>query len=150
MNYNKLFCIQKELYKHSIPDDLVPIFFDYIGDLDETSIDLINKRCFWKIEYKHPTLFKNYYFRLGYYCNVCNKILQHTSVKQLKNHTKTKTHHVTLYENKKNFEADLELKLYKVWFAYLNISDKICALRKLSDRKKKQIYESFKIERVTI
>ena len=43
-NYNKrVFETTKWLYVHNIPDDVVLLVFDFVGDFNENNVDLLNK-----------------------------------------------------------------------------------------------------------
>ena len=107
--YKLLFKIHKELLKQSMPDDLIPIFFDYLGKLDETADDLINKRCFHSIHYEHPSVFiKTALF--GHYCSVCDKIYMIFAPHQFTNHCKSKIHHTNLKNNKYIEPNDIRIR----------------------------------------
>ena len=98
-HYKKLFAIHKQLLKHEIPEDVIPLFFEYLGRLNETAEDLDNKHCFYTVYYKKPyykpdgkTLFTSIKYEFGHYCNVCKKIYLVRTPKQLKLHCKSKGH----------------------------------------------------------
>ena len=85
-HYKKFFIIQKQLLKHNVPEDVIPIFFDYLGKLDETLDDLDNKHCFYEITCNNDDT------HFGTYCNVCEKILFLKTPKQLHLHCASKGH----------------------------------------------------------
>ena len=43
--------LNRALIRQDVPDDLIPIFFQYVGDFKETPDDLINKHCWSRMEY---------------------------------------------------------------------------------------------------
>lgn len=89
-NFKKIFLINKFLMKHEMPEDLVPTFFYYLGDTDETAIDLENKHCFYAAKYDDATYNKNVLF--GHYCTYCDKLYLLYSNAQLKQHSRSKYH----------------------------------------------------------
>ena len=69
MSYRKLFTITRELQKKRVPDDLMQLIFEYVGDLNETSDELIDKHAFYRIE--DLISGKTY----AHYCKCCEQIL---------------------------------------------------------------------------
>ena len=89
-HYKKFFTIQRQLLKCEIPEDLIPIFFDYLGKLDETVEELDNKHCFYKITHDKDAKAPDTHF--GTYCNVCKKVMFLKTPKQLHLHCTSKGH----------------------------------------------------------
>ena len=50
MNYRKFFVITREFQKKHMPDDLMQLAFEFLGDIDESVSDMINKHAFVRIE----------------------------------------------------------------------------------------------------
>ena len=149
-HYKKLFTIHRELLKRKIPDDIVPIFFDYLGEnLDETGEDLINRHCFYEVKckekYKSYRQIKYHTYKFGHYCQVCDKIykirlpnqfLSHKNSsmhqKKLKLHNQTTNTEVTKkYLKNKIIKQDILWKYPKkqrlemidsVWFEYVEVN----------------------------
>ena len=71
-----------------MPDDLVPIFLDYLGDVYQSPKDLENSNCFFKVEYEP------YYWNrtLGHYCAICKKLYLLKGTAGLKRHLKSAFH----------------------------------------------------------
>ena len=115
-HYNRFFAIQRQLHKYSMPEDLVPIVFDYLGKLNETYDDLINKRCLWLIDYEDTLPFymsKPYRQEMGHYCNVCNKVLFVLNENQLKRHLKSLEHKKTIKHMKPVYNENMNLKRFE-------------------------------------
>ena len=148
-HYKKLFTIQKCLRQHNVPDDLIPIFFQYLGDLNETEVDLINKYCFYKVCYDDPyfrpngTIFTTIHTHLGYYCNVCERILKYKSHKQLKNHIKIKSHQNNIkfkchqYDHNKIDHQMFKLEFFSKIFRY-------------NDKVKSKMFKTIKLNNVIL
>ena len=135
MNYKKLFIIQRELIKQGMPDDLLPLFFSYIGDLDETAIELANKHCFFEIIcLMHLTGKKFYRYKLGHYCGICKKLYLIKCKSQMKSHLNS-THH----KRKLEFGAKLQtpvtqdltywLKMKHPQYSLLSVKEKQIVLK---------------------
>lgn len=97
-NYKYIFAIHRALLKRDIPDDLMPIFFEYIGNPTETFDDLINKWCFYQISYNSPRTslitkkIRYERFSFGHYCSVCDKIYFIFTGSQFRNHIQSRIH----------------------------------------------------------
>ena len=111
MNHRHLFAIHKQLLRRNIPDDLMPIFFDYLGDLNESVDDLTNKHCWYKITYDDTEYFRTHDDKLvkswcrkrgGHYCNVCNKVYDIYVSWEFKQHCRGKVHCRNIIKKKKN------------------------------------------------
>ena len=148
-HYKKLFAIHKQLLKREIPEDVIPLFFEFLGDLNETPSDLDNKHCFYEVTYEKPyyltdgkTVFTTIEYELGYYCNVCNKILLVKTEKQLKLHCRSNVHcrNLRTYSGKPpqmhRVQEQFQLKNFN-WNRY-------------SPRTKKEIAKSVKIKKITL
>lgn len=147
-HYEQFFAIQKQLYKQGIPDDLIPIFFRHLGSLNETYDDMINKRCFWLIEYDQPyfdltshVLLKTKRERMGHYCNVCNKILLVFNHNQLRRHIKSAEHRKSLEDVKPTYNEGINHKRFE--HAFLTTDNKY---NKWSRCKKKKIIQTMKFK----
>ena len=108
MNYKHLFAIHKQLLKHEMPDDLIPLFFDYLGDLNETVHDMINQHCWWRITYDDTDFILAQNNKLartwsrthgGHYCTICDKIYDIRATWEFKQHCRGRVH-------KRNLEKD--------------------------------------------
>jgi hypothetical protein len=82
------------------------LFFEYIGDVDEDNIDLINRHCFKKILIKCNV--HNMYHQRGHYCVLCDRFLQLNTRLSLVRHIKSKKHchHVFKDIDKSNVDID--------------------------------------------
>jgi hypothetical protein len=89
--------IHKSLLLHDIPDDIMPIIFDYLGDVSETPIELTNKHCFILVCYKCP--YHRALASKGHYCLLCNRILELHSKKSLYRHVNSKYHKQQLLQD---------------------------------------------------
>lgn len=78
-----------------MPDDLIPIFLDYTGDINQTPEELENSHCFFKVEYD------GHYFdgmltirdcTFGHYCAICKKLYLLRGPAGLKRHIKSANH----------------------------------------------------------
>ena len=101
IDYKKLFVIHKHLLKNHIPDDLMLLFFEYIGDLNESVSDLVTKHCFYIVRYKYPYLIapKEHYMVervFGHYCNLCKKLYIMQSPAQIRHHIRSNIHRFNL------------------------------------------------------
>ena len=99
MDYKKVFTIHKYLIRNEIPDDLMPIIFEYIGNLDESVEDLINHWCFHQLIMDEPLFScrdgKIIYIGntiFGFYCSVCQKIYKFQYHRQLREHLEGNVH----------------------------------------------------------
>ena len=101
MNYKHLFTIHRQLLKRDIPDDLMPVFFEYLGDLNETLDDLTNQNCWYKITYDDIDYIRNQQDKLvkmwqrrhgGHYCLVCKKVYDIRATWEFKQHCRGKVH----------------------------------------------------------
>ena len=108
MNYKHIFAIQKQLLKQNVPEDVIPLFFEYIGDLKETPNDLINKQCFYKITHDDIEYCRNSQNKLvktwkrvyaGHYCTICEKIYDIQQKWEFKKHCKGNVHKRNINKN---------------------------------------------------
>lgn len=152
MDYKKLFKIQKSLLKNDIPDDLMPIIFEYLGDLNESVDELRNKHAFYKIT-------GNYVARInwigstqiidwkpytpGHFCNVCQKFYLIHSPAQIRNHINNDYHKKQLKLNKYPIDYIDTSKLKKQY----KIKD--WRFKWESEYRKKKIIESLCWEKIT-
>ena len=95
MDYRKLFVITRELQKKRVPDDLMQLIFEYVGDMNETSEDLNNKYAFCRIE--NLITGKTYM----HYCFYCDLLLCYKTNKGLARHCDSQSHK---YLTKKNLK----------------------------------------------
>ena len=118
-NYKNLFTISRSLLKNNIPDDLIPIFFEYLGNLNESVTDLKNKHCWAEIKYYD--LDDKFDRTFGHYCFCCNELyLLHTDT-QLKRHALSKNHIKKLKKHDisdKIFATRLERKFRKKCYSW--------------------------------
>ena len=150
--YKKLFKIHRELMKYHIPDDIVPIIYEYIGNLNESEIDLANKWCFYIVKHNrdfHDRLTNKFLYTkenviLGYYCTVCGKIYKFEYPSQFNTHTNGSYHKNRL--KKIHYDPlDPTLKQIQVCF-----SSKHPYFWRLSIDKKKKYLDSVKYEHYLI
>ena len=121
MNYKHLFAIHKHLLKREMPDDLIPIFFDYLGDLNETVEDLTNQHCWYKITYDDIDYFRNDQYKLvkswcrkhgGHYCSICHKVYDIRATWEFKQHCRGNVHNRNL-KNDKNLAPPTKDEIFK-------------------------------------
>ena len=88
-SYKHIFIIQRQLLKQSVPYDLLPVFFNFLGNVTETQTDLINENCLFRI----VCAYKGYEtVHFGTYCNHCNKMYDIYTNGQYNRHFKSKNH----------------------------------------------------------
>ena len=93
MNYKKIFTIHRHLLKNDMPDDLIPIFFEYLGDIDETVEELKNRHCFYEVQCLWHVANKIFQrCRIGYYCKLCEKMYMIQTQSQFKAHLNSVYH----------------------------------------------------------
>ena len=86
MDYRKLFVITRELQKKLMPDDLMQLTFEFVGDLNETVEELSDKHLFYRIE--DLISGKTY----AHYCSCCDIILCYKTSKGLARHCESNCH----------------------------------------------------------
>ena len=121
IDYKLIFTIQRQLLKRSIPDDLIPTFFEYIGNPNETGYDLANKYCFYEVyydkivqrpQYKFLVYGENWLF--GHYCSICNKLYEFEQPNQFWKHIRGSVH--TRKIEKNPYPKEVELETIKTLF----------------------------------
>ena len=107
IDYRKLFVITRELQKKNMPDDLMQLTLEFVGDLNESCEDLMNKYAFCKIS---NVVTKTTY---GHYCYYCDRVLWFKTRKGLMRHVKSWIHEDNL-ENKKMRKSKMGIiKMFK-------------------------------------
>ena len=128
-NFKKVLRIHKSLLLYDLPDDIIPLIYEYLGDLDENIIDMYNNHCFYGIYHCGD---EDYKYVIGHWCNICKLHLQLRTEKSLNRHIISQNHnyHLRKYHKRK---ADRNIQKYKneikntsvyKWFA-INTNKKI-------------------------
>ena len=112
MNFQKVFTVTRQLERNNIPLDLIQLTLEFVGDLNETVDDLVNKHVFSRIEesiYEHD---------IAFYCHACNTILFYKTNKGLSRHIESVAHkHNAKSPNKQTNDASIidELSYNYCW-----------------------------------
>ena len=85
----KVLRIHKSLLLNEVSDDIVPIIFDYLGDVKESPVDLVNRFSCKLICSKTAD---NKLVVRGHYCTVCDKYLRLRTKKALARHIRSDGH----------------------------------------------------------
>ena len=121
MDYRKLFVITRELQKKRVPDDLMQLIFEYVGDMDETIDELQNKHVFYRIE--NLITGKTY----AHYCSCCDQTLCYKTNKGLARHCQSIYHQkkkqLPIQKVTKSTVID-DFKLYFTWSSFYRALDK--------------------------
>ena len=115
MNYRKLFVITREMQKKRMPDDLMQLTFEFIGDLDETLEELKNKHVFSRIQ--NLISGKTY----AHYCHCCDRILMFKTSKGLMRHVESNGHEwMNEYEYKRATRDEIKqtFKIETCWSSF--------------------------------
>ena len=86
MNFRKLFVITREFQKRDMPDDLMQLTLEFLGDIDESVEELRNKHAFVRIE----TSITGKTF--GHYCQHCRSFFSYKTNKGLARHCNSNYH----------------------------------------------------------
>ena len=86
MNYKKLFAITRQLQRREMPDDLMQLTLEFVGDLNETRKDLRHKHLFCQI--RNSVTGEKY----CHYCKSCDQILMYKTSAGLRHHVKSNKH----------------------------------------------------------
>ena len=86
MNYKKLFVITRQLQRREMPDDLMQLTLEFVGDLDEKRKELRHKHAFCRIDNLVTGV------TICHYCKHCKIILMYKTNAGLSNHVKSNKH----------------------------------------------------------
>ena len=92
-DYKRIFRITKILRNHNLPDDLIQRIFEYVGEINESIIDLKNSHAFTQF---FQTGTEACY---GTYCHYCDKVLVVSSANHLARHIRSRTHSQNVNQN---------------------------------------------------
>ena len=117
MTYKHIFATEQELINRNVPDDLIPIFFDYLGEPTETSLDLSNKHCLYRVDYTAPTIINGELramtdITFGHYCCLCDKLYLMESDAQILRHMKSRIHNKNLRKNEPCNPTEKKIKYF--------------------------------------
>ena len=115
MDYKKLFVIVKEFCKKDMPDDLMQLTLEFVGDLDESGNDLIHKHSFLQLKtFGTGTV-------LCSYCKLCNRILCMKSQKELARHVKAKCHQDNISKKYTHISKANLIQLFRIYYSWHSV-----------------------------
>ena len=116
--------VYKSLVVRDIPDDVIDLILEFIGDISETDVELVNKRCTHKVNQRSVAKDRNKsWIYGGHLCTICERYLALKTQRGMQRHFNSQAHQFKLAQHLKNSKIlpTAEKDLFEMWKANLTM-----------------------------